>query len=177
MEMLEDAVDRLKSGRPQAKKIETAVEIPVTAYFPISYIADEETRIELYRRLSRCSDTMMLDLIKEECDDRFGTLPEDSLNLFKISRLRIIAAQAGVKKISRVINHLRFEFADEFLPDLGALMQTDNPLVKDIFVNPADQKALNLNVANEDVAETFFVAEMLLNLLINIRLEASSETE
>ncbi len=177
MEMLEDAVDRLKSGRPQAEKIETAVEIPVTAYFPISYIADEETRIELYRRLSRCGDTMMLDLIKEECDDRFGTLPEDSLNLFKISRLRIIAAQAGVKKISRIINHLRFEFADEFLPDLAALMQTDNPLVKDIFVNPTDQKALNLNVADEDVAETFFVAEMLLNLLIKIRLEAESETE
>jgi transcription-repair coupling factor (superfamily II helicase) len=35
MELLEEAVVRLKSGKSYRQKVEAAIEIPVTAYFPI----------------------------------------------------------------------------------------------------------------------------------------------
>jgi transcription-repair coupling factor (superfamily II helicase) len=175
MELLEEAVTRLKSGKSAVAKIESAIEIPATAYFPTNYIPDEETRVELYSRLSRCSDVALLDLIREECTDRFGNLPVESEGLFNISRLRIRATEAGVKKVTRVLNHLRFEFAPGFLPDIGRLFSIESDIIKDVYLNPSDQNAVNLNINTEDQSEIFDEAELLLLKLGEIRSEAQQE--
>jgi transcription-repair coupling factor (superfamily II helicase) len=176
MEMLEEAVAGLKAGRPVARRVETAIEIPVTAFFPRSYIADEETRVELYRRLARCADSAMLAAAKEECLDRFGKLPEVSEALFAICRLRILGAEVGVQKITRVINHLRFEFVSGCLPDISLLLQSDQDLVSKIYLNPKDVCALNLNINSDDVEDIFLEAETLLNLLIDCKLKATTQS-
>lgn len=174
MELLEEAVLRLKSGKSFRQRVDTAIEIPVTAYFPLNYIADEETRIELYARLARCADTSMLQIIKEECLDRFGEVPTEAEGLFAISRLRILAAEAGVKKIARVINHLRFEFAPDQLPDVAQLLVYDDAILRDIYLNPADRHAVNLNICDSE--EIFSDAEQLLRVLICVKVEAEEKT-
>ncbi len=169
MELLEEAVTRLKSGRKFKERIESAIEIPVTAYFPVNYIPDEEMRIEIYARLARCSDTAMLDIIREECSDRFGVVPNEAEGLFMISRLRIMAAEAGIKKVSRVMNHLRFEFADGHIPDIARLISFDDAIMKYVYLNPADQKAINLNVFTENAGELFDDALQLLRVLAELK--------
>lgn len=169
MELLEEAVLRLKSGKSLRERIETAVEIPLTAYFPLRYIPDEETRIELYSRLARCNDIAVIDLIHEECLDRFGQIPAESEGLFMISRLRVLASEAGVKKVSRVLNHLRFEFAPGCLPDPAKLLVCENPIIRYIYLSPGDQNAINLNLFSEDSREICQDAESLLRLLIDGR--------
>jgi transcription-repair coupling factor (superfamily II helicase) len=175
MELLEEAVVRLKSGKSYRQKVEAAIEIPVTAYFPIHYIPDEETRIELYARLSRCDDTSVLQLIKEECLDRFGQVPSEAEALFTISQLRILASEAGVKKIARIINHLRFEFAPSCLPDIGQLLIYDDPLIRSLYLNPADQNAINLNISSNDPEEIFYDAERLLRILVCVKVETETD--
>lgn len=169
MELLEEAVTRIKSGKTSMEKIEAAIEIPVTAYFPVNYIPDEENRIELYSRLARCGETALLDLIREECEDRFGFLPSESEGLFRISRARILAANAGIKKVTRVLNHLRFEFAPNFLPDIARLMSSNAPIVKNVYLNPTDKNAINLNIVSDETSEIFFDAELLSQILIDLR--------
>lgn len=169
MELLEEAVNRIKSGRPAVLKADAAIEIPVTAYFPTSYISDEETRVELYSRLARCNDLVLLDEIRDECQDRFGRLPDDSAGLFAISRLRVLAAQTGVKKISRILNHLRFEFADACLPDIGGLFKTGAAILPQVYFEAKDKNAVNLSIISGNNEEVFADAEAFMQVLIQIK--------
>ncbi|EKD81855.1 MAG: hypothetical protein ACD_39C01604G0001, partial [uncultured bacterium] len=169
MELLEEAVTRLKSGKKAAVKVDSAIEIPVTAYFPTFYIADEETRVELYSRLARCNDTVLLDEIRDECEDRFGRLPEEAKGLFVISRLRILAAAVGVKKVTRVINHLRFEFANARLPDIGRLFKDGSAILRQIYFEPKDKNTLNLSIIRDTDEDVFGDAVALLQLLGEIK--------
>jgi len=169
MELLEEAVTRLKSGKKEVARIDSAIEIPVTAYFPTFYIADEETRVELYSRLARCNDAGLLDEIRDECEDRFGRLPEEARGLFAISRLRILAAFAGVKKITRVINHLRFEFAAARLPDIGRLFKQGGGILNQIYFEPKDKNSINLSILRDTDEDVFGDAAALLELLSEMR--------
>jgi len=171
MELLEEAVTRLKSGKKEIAKVDSAIEIPVTAYFPTFYIADEETRVELYSRLARCNDAALLDEIRDECEDRFGRLPEEAKGLFAISLLRILAAFAGVKKITRVINHLRFEFAAARLPDIGRLFKHGGSVLNQIYFEPKDKNTINLSILRDTDEDVFGDAAALLQLLCEIRQE------
>lgn len=169
MELLEEAVARLKKGKKALIRIDAAIEIPVTAYFPTSYIGDEETRVELYSRLARCSDTGLLDEIRDECEDRFGRLPEEAKGLFAISRLRILAAYVGIKKISRVINHLRFEFAEARLPDIGRMFKHNSEILRQIYFEPKDKNTINLSIIRDTDEDVFDDATALLQVFFEIR--------
>ncbi|NCB38406.1 MAG: transcription-repair coupling factor [Erysipelotrichia bacterium] len=169
MELLEEAVARIKGGKAAMEKVESAVEIPITAYFPTSYIPDEETRVELYSRLARCNDTALLAEIREECEDRFGRLPSESEALYAISGLRIMAAHAGIKKITRVINHLRFEFADARLPDIGRLFKSGAAVLAQIYFEPKDKNAVNMNIVCDTDESIFADAEAFLRILLQIK--------
>lgn len=169
MELLEEAVTRARRGQAAPEKVDSAVEIPITAYFPTSYIADEETRVELYSRLARCSDEVLLHEIREECEDRFGLLPNDAEGLFIISRIRILASSCGVKKVSRVLNHLRFEFVDNRLPDIGSLFQSGDSLLQQIYFEPKDRTSVNMNILLDTPEAVFADAEAFMRLLIQLR--------
>ena len=166
MELLEEAVSRIKIGGAEAgKKIDTSIEIPVTAYFPQSYISEEENRVELYARISRCRDTSLLDILTEECEDRFGIMPVEAENLFKISRLRILASQAGIVKITRIINHLRIEFEESCLPDINLLLGAENSFVRKIYLDPSEQNSINLNLESDDSDEVIYEAQQFISWL------------
>ncbi len=175
MELLEEAVSRVRRGKSAVDRVDTAVEIPVTAFFPTSYIADEEIRVELYSRLARCSDTGLLREIRDECEDRFGRLPADSEGLFAISRLRILAGSSGIRKITRVINHLRFEFADSRLPDIGRMFKTGAAVLRQVYFEPKDKNAVNLNIIDDDSDMIFADAEAFLQILVQLKAEDESK--
>ncbi|MDD3376132.1 MAG: transcription-repair coupling factor [Candidatus Riflebacteria bacterium] len=164
MEMLEDAVVKAKTGNRAYEKVDSAIEIPVTAYFPKTYIPEEETRVELYSRLARCKDLELLSEIKEECEDRFGPLPSEALALYAISRLRVLAVKANVVKVTRVINHLRFEFSKNKLPDIGRVFSTGSDILSGVYFDSFDPNAINLKIDDNATEVIFDNAANLLNI-------------
>lgn len=165
MELLEEAVERAKSGNRAYERLESVVEIPVTAYFPQNYISEEETRVELYSRLSRCRDLGLLDEIQLECEDRFGLIPKEAATLFTVSKLRIMALSAKVTKISRVINHLKLEFSKTGLPDIGKLFNTKHPVLTTVYFNNSEPNVINLNLPDDDPNTPLTLAETFLTLI------------
>ena len=170
MELMEEAVARLKSGET-IQKLETTVEIPMTAFFPEKYISDQETRVEMYSRLARCNDIALLEDIKDECEDRFGDVPKEAIGLFAISKVRILGAKAGISKISRIMNHIRFEFG-KTLPDIGQLFNTGESILRQIYFEPKEKNIINLNILNDELQYILLDLEAFLRLLID---EASSD--
>jgi len=62
-------------------------------------VDDETLRVKLYGRISSLATETEVQQLRREFADRFGKLPPAMRNLFKIARIRIAAAHAGIKTI------------------------------------------------------------------------------
>lgn len=103
MNLLERAVDALKSGRmPELDRpLEQGAEIDVgvPALLPDHYVPDVHTRLVLYKRIAGTTDLEELRELQVEMIDRFGLLPTAAKNLFAITELKLAVKPYGIKKI------------------------------------------------------------------------------
>lgn len=76
------------------------VELPLASGIPMTYIADQDLRLRLYRRMADLTDEAALDALAVEFTDRFGLLPEMVENLFFQMRVRMRAEKAGLISVS-----------------------------------------------------------------------------
>jgi transcription-repair coupling factor (superfamily II helicase) len=64
------------------------------------YIADQDLRLRLYRRIADLRDETEIDALASEFRDRFGQLPEITQNLFYQMRVKIRAEKAGLSSVN-----------------------------------------------------------------------------
>jgi transcription-repair coupling factor (superfamily II helicase) len=103
MELLERAIKAMQSGktldleRPLHHGPEIDLHVP--ALLPEAYLPDVHARLVLYKRISSVQSVPELDDLQAETIDRFGPLPDPAKNLFRIARLRVIAAPLEVERL------------------------------------------------------------------------------
>ena len=66
---------------------------------PESWIADPDTRLEIYMRLARMDSSEAVDLLEAELEDRFGEIPAEARVLLETVRLREAAHAAGIARV------------------------------------------------------------------------------
>lgn len=102
MEMLEVAVKALKSGKePELLAPLHAgpeMDLQISALIPDHFIPDIKLRLSLYKRISNAENEHALGELRAEMIDRFGPLPEMTINLFEQTRLKLLACEMGMTK-------------------------------------------------------------------------------
>ena len=96
----EQGRDALSSPTSPAEE-PTRIELPLNAGIPEDYIEHLPTRLSVYQRLAKLTERRQLPEIREELLDRFGPIPEEVENLFKVSEIRAIAGAAGAESVIR----------------------------------------------------------------------------
>ena len=81
------------------KKFETLIESDISMYIPEEYIDDENTRLEIYQKLSRVNTFEELNDVKSEIQDRFGRIPVEVESLFTHIRMKLLLTGKGFEKI------------------------------------------------------------------------------
>jgi transcription-repair coupling factor (superfamily II helicase) len=103
MEMLERAVNALKSGKvPQLDEPMhqgPEVDLHVPALLPDAYLPDVHLRLVLYKRIAAAKTNEELRELQVEMIDRFGLLPQPAKNLFRIAEFKQAARALGLRKI------------------------------------------------------------------------------
>ncbi|MBQ9200029.1 MAG: transcription-repair coupling factor [Lachnospiraceae bacterium] len=105
--MLNDAIKRL-SGEKETADFVTSIELPVEAYIPETYVKSEFIKLDLYKRISKCSTREENDVIIEELKDRFGDAPKSVMRLFDIAYLKSIAHAAYITDIKYITDTVYF---------------------------------------------------------------------
>ncbi|MCL5611255.1 MAG: transcription-repair coupling factor, partial [Chloroflexi bacterium] len=75
------------------------VDLPLTVGIPADYVADQDLRLRLYRRIADLRDETEIEALANEFKDRFGPLPEMAENLFYQMRVKLRAEKAGLASI------------------------------------------------------------------------------
>ncbi|ARJ69093.1 TRCF domain-containing protein [Paracoccus contaminans] len=97
-QLLSDAI-RAQRGEPPAGR-QPDLQLGSEGRLPEDWIADADTRLGVYMRLSRLNEADEIDLIVDELEDRFGPLPEPAERLMATVRIRLEARAAGVERVA-----------------------------------------------------------------------------
>ncbi|NRA24484.1 MAG: transcription-repair coupling factor, partial [Oleispira sp.] len=127
MEMLEQAVKSIQSGKNPNAEIPmnhgAEVNLHVPSLIPDSYLPDVNTRLTLYKRISSAQSDNELKELQVEMIDRFGLLPEQVKNLFKVTSLKLQLTPLGIQKLDAGPESGRLEFGRETSIDPFRLIQ------------------------------------------------------
>jgi len=107
IEMLNEAVKEIKGEYIEISKL-PEVKISVPAFIPEEYIDETSMRIRIYRKLTQIFEETEVDKLYQEILDRFGRLPKEVENLFKITKLRVFASKINIEKIQQKKGGFRF---------------------------------------------------------------------
>lgn len=105
--LLNDAVKK-KKGEEVTEENTVSVDLDIDAFIPDSYIASENQKIDVYKRISCVSSKEEADDMRDELTDRFGSIPRPVENLLDVSFLRTIAKGVYVTDITQKENGIEF---------------------------------------------------------------------
>ncbi len=123
--MLNEAVKTLK-GEKQPEQFDTALELELDAFIPVSYIPNEFQKLEVYKRIAVVESQEEGEEILEELIDRFGEPPKSVQNLLEIARLKAKAHQCYFTEVKEAGDKIRFTFyaqAKIQLPNIAKLAE------------------------------------------------------
>ena len=106
LELLEETVQELQ-GQHIDSKVETVVDINVTAFIPDEWVGSKEQKMIEYKRLADVKNDVELDYITEEWKDRFSVPPKSVDNLIKLIRIRLAASDVKISLIRETSDNIR----------------------------------------------------------------------
>jgi transcription-repair coupling factor (superfamily II helicase) len=109
MELLEKTVAELK-GHEVVEEIEPAILLRLSAFIPDNYISDISLRLSIYRRISSLKSVSALLELRDELSDRFGSLPEEAINLLHVIKIKLLSKQLFIIKVTDIDGRYRFFF-------------------------------------------------------------------
>ena len=109
---IDRAVRRLKGEVVTDQRSDITIDIPVQASVPESYITDETLRLQAYRKIAGISCREDAEDLADELTDRYGDVPQDTMNLLKVAEIRAHAETAGVSMITRRGPRIEVKFAE-----------------------------------------------------------------
>lgn len=99
VELLEQAVRELR-GEEVEEEVEPTMALPVTALFPDAYVPDLTQRLVLYKRLSSVRNEDDLFRLRDEVRDRWGEIPEEGANLFRVMEIKVLGRALAAQTIA-----------------------------------------------------------------------------
>ncbi len=101
MQMLDEAVAALEEAGAVGEEWEPVrLDVNVDAYVPADYIPYEQAKVDIHRRIAAAREVADLAVLREELEDRFGSVPAPLMNLILLQQARIKFGQAGARAVT-----------------------------------------------------------------------------
>ena len=121
LRMLDETVQRLMSGDAAPKVVPADVTIDTPNYLPDDYVASQDAKIDIYKRLARFEQPQEVEALRAELRDRFGALPAPANATLALAQLRIIGGALGIEGILVRGEEARVTFRGSAAPRIKGL--------------------------------------------------------
>lgn len=102
--------EKPKTSPNQVYVTECQVDTDMELLFPDHYISNVTERVRLYRELDNIENETELNAFEQQLNDRFGPLPEPTMELMDVVRMRWMARELGFEKIALKNNKMLIWF-------------------------------------------------------------------
>jgi len=120
--MLEKTIRELR-GEERPEQVETQLNLGINIRIPAEYIAEENQRLRMYKRLAGAEDEQQLADVRAELEDRYGTPPPAVKHLADYAALRLLARRLGVAAVDRRREQVSIKFTEDAQVDPQKLAQ------------------------------------------------------
>jgi transcription-repair coupling factor (superfamily II helicase) len=110
--MLERTVRELK-GELKEDVLETQLNLGLNIRIPADYIAEENQRLRMYKRIAGVESEAQLEDVAGELGDRYGTPPPPVKNLLEYAGLKLLSQRIGVAQIERRKDAINIRFTEK----------------------------------------------------------------
>lgn len=148
--LVDDAIKTLKGETVTERKETLSIDLVVTANIPSWYIAHEETKLRMYKKISLINDDQSLDDIFDELLDRFGDIPRETENLLLISYIRSISQDIGIKRIYELEGKVMIAFEEDNLLKPLALIEVNEAFPHKVLIYGKKEPYLKLTTTKQD---------------------------
>lgn len=118
---LEETVKALRGAGTIEAPAPPEVVFDRAAQIPDAWVPDDQTKLDLYRRLARAATTGEIDELRRELRERFGPLPTEAEHLLDLARLRVLGATLGIQHIMVRSDEARVTFRAGTAPRMAGL--------------------------------------------------------
>ncbi len=121
MRWLEETVRAMRGDGGVEQPAPPDVVLDRPTHLPDSFVADDDAKLDLYRRLARGASSGDIDALRDEIRERFGPLPPEAETLLDQARLRVMGAALGVQHVLVRGDEARLTFRAGAAPRLAKL--------------------------------------------------------
>ncbi|HZB96484.1 MAG TPA: transcription-repair coupling factor, partial [Herpetosiphonaceae bacterium] len=107
-----------------------ALDLPLTAYLPSDYIADDTLRLRVYQKLAAATTPQELRLLRAELQDRFGPPPEPAEHLLTWLEFKALALRAEVPSIATSEDEIAIRLPEDVHRRRDALLKLMDEVVR-----------------------------------------------
>lgn len=97
--ILRESISQAKGEDIRNNFYETIIDINVDTHIDDSYIQTEMEKLEMYKKFNTIYTIEDMYDVIDECNDRFGDIPKEVLNIIKLGYVKNVANSIGVIKI------------------------------------------------------------------------------
>jgi len=142
-----------ESGETTAVETFVNIEIRLNSFISSDYIADENARLEMYRKIATITNDDDISDLTDELLDRYGDVPENVINLMSVAKIRSMSEKCGFASIIQQPKRI------VFVPAQGtSLAKLAAPFSNDAVVREYS-KRITVNTGSEPYIALKIVAE------------------
>lgn len=132
LRMLEDAI-KLLSNQAESEKVKVDIKLTISAFISDEVVKEDRLRLDIYRRLSACEDSVEIYEIQEEVIDRFGELDTPTKQFFELMVIKLLSLHKRVKSVSNYGQNITFAYMDEKKESIKSDSKDDDDIIKAVL--------------------------------------------
>ena len=171
-QMLERAVREMK-GEVAPEEAEIQLNLGLNIRIPVDYIAEENQRLRMYKRVAGVETDGQLNDVRAELEDRYGAPPPAVRHLLDYATLKLLAIRVGATGIDRRREQVSMKFRQNAAIDPGRLAQFVSSKRGAQFSPDGTLKFLLKATAAEEILRQ--LRELLQNLAGDVPSEAQAQ--
>ena len=132
--LLDEVIKEMQGIEIQEEQ-DVQIDLSVSSYIPDEFIDVASQKIEIYQNIALCRTEEDIQNVIDEIIDRYGSVPDEVMNLIEVARIKELARNLGIIKISEkqagVVflydnNKFNFELVDDLAKKYGSKIRFSN---------------------------------------------------
>ena len=107
--LLDQVVKELK-GEEIVEESDIQIDLNISSYIPDEFIQESSQKIEIYQNIALCKTDKDIEDVVDEIIDRYGQFPKEIGNLLEIAKIKNIARDKSVIKLTQKGNNIVYHF-------------------------------------------------------------------
>ena len=151
--LLDDAIKELK-GEQRQNQQQVEIDLQISALIPDYYIRDSAVKLGIYQRIQQCRSASKLLLLEDELVDRFGDLPQETINLFRIAELKTICINGKMASLKQKGGIVELKFSSDADMEISELFQLSQKYKRIMtYGNNGGELVIRLTIGSKSAEE------------------------